>query len=232
MKHFLSIFLIFLFVVLDVGTHLHSEPRSISDAIRIMQLRRDGVSRIRYPDALPSLLELMNERSRAKFDPDPMFIESLTDKRLFENPILYVNCDELPTFEFSQEENDAIRRYMELGGFVYLDAGIKASFLGTDLGHSYAAWEEREEVREWFGKILPDKAFTPLPRNHEVFRTFYKGLPIMSIYDWNQIKSVCLILCLLLLNRRSGHWHLFIGWYQGEGAVGVRCLSYLCNGLG
>ena len=32
---------------------------------------------------------------------------------------------------------------MELGGFVYLDAGIKASFLGADLGHSYAAWEER-----------------------------------------------------------------------------------------
>ena len=48
MKHFLSIFLIFLFVALDVVSHLHSEPRSNSEAIRIMQLRRDGVSRIRY----------------------------------------------------------------------------------------------------------------------------------------------------------------------------------------
>ena len=38
-----------------------------------MQLRRDGFSRIRYPDALPSLLELMNERSHAQFDPDPLY---------------------------------------------------------------------------------------------------------------------------------------------------------------
>ena len=59
-----------------------------------------------------------------------LFIESLIDERLFENPILYINCDELPNFEFSSEENEALRRYMELGGFVYLDAGIKASFLG------------------------------------------------------------------------------------------------------
>ena len=142
-----------------------------------MQLRRDVVSRIRYPDALPSLLDLMNEQSSTKFDPDPLFIESLTDERLFENPILYINCDELPNFEFSVEENEALRRYMELGGFVYLDAGIKASFLGSDLGHSYAAWEERDEVREWFGQIFPEKSFTPLARNHEIFRTFYKGLP-------------------------------------------------------
>ena len=75
-------------------------------AIRIMQLRRDGALRVRYPDALPSLLDLMNERSNARFDPDPMFIESLTDPRLFENPILYINCDELPSFDFSTEENE------------------------------------------------------------------------------------------------------------------------------
>ena len=169
-------------IFLQWGAFLFSEtelsPTEIeSGAVRIMQLRREGPSRIRYPDALPSLLDLMNERSNANFDPDPLFIDSLTDERLFENPILYINCDELPVFDFSLEENEALRRYMNLGGFVYLDAGIKASFLGTDLGHSYAAWEERTEVREWFAQIFPDKSFTPLPRNHEIFRTFYKGLP-------------------------------------------------------
>ena len=125
-----------------------------------MQLRRDVVSRIRYPDALPSLLDLMNERSNAIYDPDPLFINSLTDERLFENPILYVNCDELPVFDFSLEENEALRRYMNLGGFVYLHAGIKASFIGTDLGHSYAAWEERTEVREWFAQMVDSIART------------------------------------------------------------------------
>lgn len=75
------------------------------------------------------------------------------------------------------EERDALRFYLEQGGFVYLDAGIKASFLGSDLGHSYAAWEERPEVRELFDQIYPDQPFLPLPRNHQIFRTVYKGLP-------------------------------------------------------
>lgn len=163
---------------LYAGFDLLGSPNSPEFAsIRIMQLRRDGGSRIRYPDALPSLLELMNEQARVGFDPDPLMIESLTDERLFEHPILYLNCDELPNFEFSEEENEALRRYLALGGFLYLDAGIKASFLGTDMGHSYAAWEERVEVRDWFSQLFPEKLFAPLPRNHEIFRTFYHGLP-------------------------------------------------------
>ena len=132
------------------------EKRGSTDlaSVRVMQLRRDDGSRIRYPDALPSLLELMNEQARVGFDPDPLFIDSLIDERLFENPILYINCDEIPNFDFSVEENEALRRYLQLGGFLYLDAGIKASFLGSDMGHSYAAWEEREEVKDWFALIF------------------------------------------------------------------------------
>ena len=119
-------------------------------------LRQENSVR-RYPDALPSLLKMLNEQTHAKFDTDPLFIDTLTDERLFENPILYVNCDEQPNLEFPKEERDALRRYMELGGFVYLDAGIKASFLGADLGHSYAAWEERPEVRDLFTLVFPKR---------------------------------------------------------------------------
>lgn len=177
MKYLFVLSFIFFFSLSVVVPQLYSQPLIEGGAVRVMQLRRDNLSRIRYPDALPSLLALINEQTHAKFDQDPMFLQSLTDERLFENPILYINCDELPNFDFSTEENEALRRYMDLGGFVYLDAGIKASFLGSDLGHSYAAWEERDEVRNWFEQILPGKAFNPLPRNHEIFRTFYKGLP-------------------------------------------------------
>ena len=42
----------------------------------------------RYLDALPSLLKMMNEQTNARFDTDPLFISSLTDERLLENPIL------------------------------------------------------------------------------------------------------------------------------------------------
>lgn len=146
-------------------------------SVRIVQLVRQENSSQRYPDALPSLLKMMNEQTNGRFDTDPLFINRLTDERLMENPILYINCDEQPNLEFPLEERDALRRYMEQGGFVYLDAGIKASFLGADLGHSYAAWEERPEVKDLFSLIYPEKTFIPLARDHDLFRTFFRGLP-------------------------------------------------------
>ncbi|MBT7924908.1 MAG: hypothetical protein HN627_11680, partial [Opitutae bacterium] len=58
------------------------------DAIRIVQLlRSDNVLR-RYPDALPSLLRHMNKETTARFDTDPLFIQSLEDEQLLQNPIL------------------------------------------------------------------------------------------------------------------------------------------------
>jgi len=154
-----------------------SKPPMPEDGLRVMQLMINPNGVRSYPDALPSLLRMMNEQTWAKFDTDPLFISELTDERIFENPILYINCDDQTNLEFTAEENQALRRYMELGGFVYLDAGIKASFLGADLGHSYAAWEERPEVRDWFKEVFPEKAFIPLDRSHDLFRVFFKGLP-------------------------------------------------------
>ena len=148
------------------------------DSIRIVQLLRSDAGLLRrYPDALPSLLRHMNEETGAKFDTDPLFIETLTDERLFQHPILYLNCDEQPNLALPEEEKQALRQYLDRGGFLYLDAGIKASFLGADLGHSYAAWEERPEIKELFAGIYPEKVFVPLPRDHDLFRCFYKGLP-------------------------------------------------------
>ena len=175
-----SILLCFLLVFSMFGNIVHaqnSQPLVPEDGLRIMQLMKNPNGLRRYPDALPSLLRMMNEQTWAKFDTDPLFISELTDERLFENPILYINCDDQTNLEFTTEENQALRRYMELGGFVYLDAGIKASFLGADLGHSYASWEERPEVREWFKQVFPEKAFIPLDRSHDLFRVFFKGLP-------------------------------------------------------
>jgi hypothetical protein len=168
----------FVFLVCSTSFLWPEERLEVKESgIRIMQLMRTQNGIRRYPDALPSLLKMMNEQTFARFDTDPLYVSTLTDERLLENPILYVNCDDQPNLEFPQEERDALRRYMEQGGFVYLDAGIKASFLGSDLGHSYAAWEERPEVKEWFAQVFPEKTFIPLPRNHDLFRTFFKGLP-------------------------------------------------------
>ena len=164
-------------ILLHTVASAQQSPQGKEGSVRIVQLVRQENSSQRYPDALPSLLKMMNEQTNGRFDTDPLFINSLTDERLMENPILYVNCDEQPNLEFPLEERDALRRYMEQGGFVYLDAGIKASFLGADLGHSYAAWEERPEVKDLFSLIFPEKTFIPLARDHDLFRTFFSGLP-------------------------------------------------------
>ena len=171
-------FILFLFTISCFGNLSAQEARELEGGgVRVLQLMRVENGTRRYADALPSLLKMLNEQTSGRFDVDPLYISELTDERLFENPILYINCDDQPNLEFPQEEKDALRRYMEQGGFVYLDAGIKASFLRRDLGHSYAAWEERPEVRELFSQVYPEKSFLPLPRNHEIFRTFFKGLP-------------------------------------------------------
>ena len=171
--------LLFLIFNLSVSSILfvHGVVQARNGSVRVVQLLKEENGIRRYPDALPSLLKMMNEQTNARFDTDPLYINSLTDERLLENPILYINCDEQPNLEFPLEERDALRRYIEQGGFVYLDAGIKASFLGADLGHSYAAWEERPEIKELFSLVLPEKTFIPLGRDHDLFRTFFQGLP-------------------------------------------------------
>ena len=180
MKNILFILLSFLYGLSLTDSVVYAQDVSSlspENGLRVMQLMKNPNGIRRYPDALPSLLKMMNEQTWAKFDTDPLFISELTDERMFENPILYINCDDQTNLEFTAEENQALRRYMELGGFVYLDAGIKASFLGADLGHSYAAWEERPEVKEWIAQVFPEKAFIPLDRSHDLFRIFFKGLP-------------------------------------------------------
>ena len=128
---------LFSFFIFWISTGLHGNENHRSNrddgSIRVVQLLRQENTVRRYPDALPSLLKMLNEQSNAKFDTDPLFINNLTDERLLENPILYINCDEQPNLEFPADEIDALRRYLELGGFLYLDAGIKASFLGSIL---------------------------------------------------------------------------------------------------
>ena len=154
--------------------------RSPRDAIRVVQLLKDDSGIRRYPDALPSLLKHLNEKSTAHFDPDPIYVNRLDDKVLTEQAILYVNCDDQPNLEFDEAERRMLVTFLERGGFLYLDAGIKADFLGSDLGHSYAAWEPRPEVANLFKQLFPGKPLLPLPRDHDMFSCFYKGLPDSS----------------------------------------------------
>ncbi|MEM9227263.1 MAG: DUF4159 domain-containing protein, partial [Verrucomicrobiota bacterium] len=81
----------------------------------------------------------------------------------------------------SEAEKESLKAFLDRGGFIFIDAGITASFLreGGVQGqfHSFAEWRVTPELEEAFGSIYPGKTFLPLPRSHDLFRSYYAGLP-------------------------------------------------------
>ena len=158
-----------------------SEASDFTAALRVVQLvEGEPVRRLR-PDALPSLLEEASRRTNFRFSPDPVFIRDFADPALRDSPFCYVNFADRNNWELSPEEVEALRNYLENGGFLFIDAGINAEFLQADaaLGqrHSFAAWEVTPVIAEQFRRVFPDREFKPLPRDHPFFQGFYRGLP-------------------------------------------------------
>lgn len=160
--------------------------------IRIGQFAENGGAVLRrgYPDALPGLVNSARRSTGLPLDESPILMDSLTDSRLRECPFLYINWDDCTRWEkMGDDEANALRKYILDGGFVYIDAGITAEFLrGNDAvgvihsqHHSYAEWQERPEVREFFKRVLPEYSFQPLGRDDPLFGCFYQGLPNTEI---------------------------------------------------
>ncbi len=147
------------------------------DAIRVVQFLKSDTLTRRYPDALPSLLREINKKTTAKFDTEPIFVNSLEDDALRRNVLLYINFDDQPNLTLTEGETQSLRKFLERGGFCFIDAGIKADFIGGNRGHSFANWEARPAVAAIFEKVLPGKSFRPLSRQHDIFRCHHQGLP-------------------------------------------------------
>ena len=151
------------------------------DAIRVVQLLKVDNLRPRYPDALPSLLRELNEKTTAKFDTSPLIVNQLDEEVLGKHTLLYLNFDDQPELALTESEVQILRKFLERGGFCYIDAGIKAEFIGANRGHSFANWEARPEIISTFEKVFPGKSFRPLSREHDIFRSYYQGLPKGSV---------------------------------------------------
>ena len=147
------------------------------DAIRVVQLLKADNLRPRYPDALPSLLRELNEKTTAKFDTSPLVLSNLDEEVLQRHTILYINFDDQAEMTLAEGEIQVLRNFLQRGGFCYVDAGIKAEFIGANRGHSFANWEARPELAALFEKVFPGKSFRPLSRDHDIFRSYYQGLP-------------------------------------------------------
>ncbi len=136
-----------------------------------------------YSGALSNLLENISKKTTVKFNPDAKILPTFSED-IFKYPMIYVNYADRINWELSEEEEDNLRLYLERGGFMYIDAGINASFLDEKSKqgqhHSYASWEVTDKLKKAFSKIFPELAFEPLPRSHKLFKTFYTGLPDAS----------------------------------------------------
>lgn len=152
---------------------------------RIIQFTDGKAIRRNYPYALPSLLKHIHGETTFNVDEQPVIIRSFEDPLLLEHPFVYINFADRKDWNFSLLEQQNLKTYLDNGGFIFIDAGINSEFLrqSSEFGqhHSFADWDACPAVKEAFKTIYPEKNFTPLSRSHEIFSTFYSGLPDASI---------------------------------------------------
>jgi hypothetical protein len=171
-------------------------PNAVSDSrpikkygpsdVKVAQLIQ-GDQRLRrsYPYAVSTLLRTVYERTTVKVDPQPEILNTLADPVIFNYPFIYINFADRMDWTFTPEETDNLRKYLDRGGFIFIDAGINAEFLrgSANAGqhHSFGDWDAVPELKDAFKAIYPDKDFKPLKRDHPIYRSFYQGLPDPSI---------------------------------------------------
>lgn len=134
-----------------------------------------------YPNALRSLLDFTDKETTIKVDKDPRIFRSFEDEAIFDCPFIYVNFVDREDWTFTKKEVKNLKRYLENGGFIYIDAGINSEFLRKDKRagqhHSFADWSVTPDLDDAFKQVFAGKKFKSLPRAHKLYKVFYKGLP-------------------------------------------------------
>jgi len=135
-----------------------------------------------YPNALESLLKSVNQKTTLRINIAPVIINSLDDELLFNCPFLYFNLGDSQQWNWSSSEIENLKKYIDRGGFIYIDAGIQASFLegGLHQNHSFAEWRPSAKLTALFETVYPGRTFSPLPKSHDIFKAFKTGLPDTS----------------------------------------------------
>lgn len=150
-------------------------------APQVIQLVQGNPLHRNNPTGLPSLIQHINEVSSLNLHPDPLFIDSFEDERIFLHPLMYINFADRNDWNLSARERENLKNYLDRGGFIYIDAGITSEFLRGDAQHgqrhSFADWQIHPVLEELFRSLYPARSFERVPRSHTLFRAFYSGLP-------------------------------------------------------
>jgi hypothetical protein len=99
---------------------------------------------------------------RTSIDPSPDGVPVRLDRPgLHRHPMLYLAGDgALPPF--GEAERSALRRHLQFGGFLLVDAADGSDGTGFDAS-----------VRAELGRLLPAAPLRPVPREHVLYKSFY-----------------------------------------------------------
>lgn len=118
---------------------------------------------------LPNLLRFVRKETAVAIATEPDVVE-LTSDKIFTYPVLFLSGH--GNVVFSNQEAQRLRRYLQGGGFLYVDDDY-----GID-----------EYIRREMKKVFPDKSFVELPFGHPIYQqpfTFRQGPPKVHEHDDN-----------------------------------------------
>lgn len=106
------------------------------------------------PSAEINLLKFVEQNTTIKVNPEYVFVD-VSSNDIFSFPFLFITGH--GNIVFSKEDVLRIRKYIEEGGFIYID---------DDYGLDKA-------VRRELKKIYPDKQLVELPFDHKIYHNVY-----------------------------------------------------------
>lgn len=106
------------------------------------------------PSSEVNLLNFIREKTNITVNPVYLSVDISSDE-IFSYPFIFITGH--GNIFFTEQEADRLRTYLENGGFLYIDDdyGLDAS------------------IRREMKKIFPDKDFTELPFDHEIYHILF-----------------------------------------------------------
>ena len=145
-------------------------PAAAQDAgtVKVAAVKYDGGGDwYQAQTPLPNFLRYVREHTLLQVEPQPDVVE-LASNKVFSYPFLFLSGH--GNVVFSEDEVRRLRRYLENGGFLYVDDDY-----GID-----------EYIRREMKKVFPEKEFVELPFDHEIYHThfsFPNGPPKIHEHD-------------------------------------------------
>jgi len=176
-------------------------PRAVARAADTGEIAEVRIARLRYqgggdwycdPSSLPNWLREFRRRTGVPTASTEAVV-TLDSEDLYRYPILYVSGH--GRIDLSDAQVDALRHYLDAGGFLYADDnyGLDASF------------------RDLASRLYPEQDLEPLASDHAIYRAFYdlQGLPKIHAHDNDPAQGFGI--------HRRGRLVLFYSWSSDIG---------------